>query len=499
MEYKSLPSGLHSVRSDLVYFIHEGYAAVSAFVQEESHEQHRNASFVAVGVLVPSFGRLGRAWTHAEELTRLAEGLVKTPAGSEDLERFWTEHKLDDAAKGSDAAPIARRGSLTAGLKRKRGPSDVDAGMKTDVSATHPALYMPALLDTFGPLLFPLYRAALLRKRILLMGGPPVQPQCNAVYILSVLASLPSALGEVLQPNVEPLFRIHPLYSVGIHDIPSLSSRNDESGWIATTTDDILGEKHQLYDVLVDLTSRTKDPRRRWPRIRTSDGRIVKATQRDLRRYRLLRSELRRTQLARERYSNDADGDNDVEVDRDTNALLGSTTGSKEDGPADVQSDESEAVESVRWTAMAYDSFMWWASAGEQNAVEQEETSADRQLLEDLPDIHEAMPAALRDDVEEEGALHAQVIATVLTAYFHRLTSLIIHTLAGIVEEADDETEDGIEEDAIQISADGMRRMGLDAGSEADRAFVHEAVKLYFGRDAVVADGAVRVCGMRVC
>ena len=47
------------------------------------------------------------------------------------------------------------------------------------LSSNHPALSMPAFLDMFGPLAFPIYRAALLRKRILLAGTPPVQQSCD--------------------------------------------------------------------------------------------------------------------------------------------------------------------------------------------------------------------------------------------------------------------------------------------------------------------------------
>ena len=52
----------------------------------------------------------------------------------------------------------------------------------------HPALSLPDFTDAFGPLLFPLYRAALLRKRILLVTDAPVQEPCNygeAVCFLS--------------------------------------------------------------------------------------------------------------------------------------------------------------------------------------------------------------------------------------------------------------------------------------------------------------------------
>ena len=47
------------------------------------------------------------------------------------------------------------------------------------VSSHHPALSLPLFLDTFGPLIFPLFKAALLRKRILLVGQAPVELACN--------------------------------------------------------------------------------------------------------------------------------------------------------------------------------------------------------------------------------------------------------------------------------------------------------------------------------
>lgn len=74
VEYKSLPSGLHTVKEDLIYFVHDKYAGLSAFVNAPSAEESRNARMIAVGVLVPlSYGRLGRSWKHAENLKSLAQ------------------------------------------------------------------------------------------------------------------------------------------------------------------------------------------------------------------------------------------------------------------------------------------------------------------------------------------------------------------------------------------------------------------------------------------
>jgi hypothetical protein len=72
VEYKSLPSGLHNCDSDLVYFVHEQYAGISAFANRPAHESERNAHFAAVGLLVPlTYGRLGRSWLHAHQLRQL--------------------------------------------------------------------------------------------------------------------------------------------------------------------------------------------------------------------------------------------------------------------------------------------------------------------------------------------------------------------------------------------------------------------------------------------
>lgn len=74
VEYKSLPSGLHAVPEDLVYFVQGAHAGLSAFVNAPTHDAGmRNARMLAVGVLVPlSYGRLGRAWRLAEGLKEVA-------------------------------------------------------------------------------------------------------------------------------------------------------------------------------------------------------------------------------------------------------------------------------------------------------------------------------------------------------------------------------------------------------------------------------------------
>ncbi|KAI5368123.1 Putative protein LCHN/Anr2 [Septoria linicola] len=505
VEFKSLPSGLHAVKEDLVYFLHGGNAGISVFVQEEADARHRNANFVAVGALVPlNHGQLGQSWAHAEELRRLAKKTVGRPTDTDVLQSFWEQHRADNnAAKSSPAS------NDSAAAKRKRAASEATlAGFNAPSSwpLDHPALHAPAMLETFGPLLFPLHRAALARQRVLFLGGPSVQKNSNTVYLTSILSTISKYFAESLPSEAEPLFRSSPLFSVGVHDIPELSSRqSDTGGWIGTSTDEILGDKKDLYDLLIRLPSHTASSRT-WPEVKTSSGRIVKASQRDLRRWTLLRRELRR--LRRQTITRFADESPTASSDSDHRPLLerrdtGNTLAHDLTDPILPTRDDTGAVEPPTWSAMAYRGFMWWASAGDVNAWESEESTADEELLFDMPDlIGDIFPdnengngQRTQEDKESE---YARAAATLLVAYFRRVTEGILRPMGAIVEAADDATEEGVKEDEIEVGGVDLRAMGLDSWSEADKGFVKDMMKTWFGRDAVLADNGLRVCGVRM-
>lgn len=196
VEYKSLPSGLHTVTDDLIYFVHDAYAGLSAFVNAPVEDTEvRNARMLAVGVLVPlSYGRLGRAWRHAEGLKEIASKIVLNGKDTSMLETYWENNKAHDDTTQKEAS--ASKESLESskvtfqeqskppkkeGPTRHRSASD-GAGILAPghkLSSYHPAWSLTALLDTFGPLIFPIQRAALLRKRILISCHAPVQEICN--------------------------------------------------------------------------------------------------------------------------------------------------------------------------------------------------------------------------------------------------------------------------------------------------------------------------------
>ena len=315
---------------------------------------------------------------------------------------------------------------------------------------------------------------------------------------------MPRALQESVATENERA-HLQPLFNVGVFDITRLETHKD--GWMACTTDDILGEKKKLYDLLVEMPSPNAAPGHAWPRLRTPDGELVKATQRDLRRYDSLRKELRRIErdtLAGRQYrdmeSESLDGSQgeDVPLVRPEKQLL------EDDGDV-LQAAEAEIVRPESWSAAAYKSFMWWASAGEMDAWEADEALVDQALLEDLPDFNKIAGSEHESDsgdtAEDEVDLtqSAQRVATILVAYFHRVTQAILQTLADNIEHADDDTEEGYEEDAIEVSNDDMRRMGLDSWNTGDRQFVQDVIRLYFKREASIEDNSLNMCGLRLC
>lgn len=325
-------------------------------------------------------------------------------------------------------------------------------------------------------------------------------PSCTdqvPVYDLSILSNVPQPLQDSISTE-NGSARLRPLFNVGISDITRLETHED--GWLACTTDDILGEKKKLYDILVEMPPSTTAPGHKvWPKLRIPDSTVIKATQRDFRRYGSLRRELRKTtrRSSTGMHYHDAEPDGgEADENQDESApLVESLNHSHEKDLTFPQSAEAEIVQPETWSAVAYRSFMWWASAGEKDAWEAEETLIDEALLDDLPDLDDF--ADFPSD--EDGTREAQNVATILVAYFHRVTGVVLQTLTNIVERADDSTEEGYEEDAIEISEDDMRRMGTDPWSPRDRQFVQDAVKLYFNREAVIEDDGVRMCGMRIC
>ena len=119
--------------------------------------------------------------------------LIKDPTSTNVLEEFWELHKVRDSSPDAESdslptsptsvsyQPLRTASGKPKGHGRNRSASDGTVLLRPEnnLSAYHPAWSLPDLLETFGPLIFPIYRAALLRKRILVVTHAPVEQTCN--------------------------------------------------------------------------------------------------------------------------------------------------------------------------------------------------------------------------------------------------------------------------------------------------------------------------------
>ena len=356
----------------------------------------------------------------------------------------------------------------------------------------------------------------------------PLQPDGRLltmiVYDISLLSGLPTSTSDLVP--LEPLpIRLPPLFSVGLHDIDTLSrgsrsstrSEDEGFGWAACTTDDILSQKKDLYDYVIRLPpSHAQHAERKvWPQIFDSAGKEIKATQRDLRRYRILKREIQQFDSAK-RTSPDLSRSltslNQASYETDTSSTL-----------------DADLAEEKSIMALVYEGYMWWAAAGEKRTDLDEEEQQDAALLQQRnnEDGSRRPPSSARSPAGMDSLSRGSTTLEVtIVAFFHRLTTQIMTSIADIVTDADDASVieapgEGEEDDTaaisndstplisaeeneqrrtISVEADDLSHMGLDLWSESDRTFVKELISFYWGRKAsVTTTPRIECCGVRIC
>lgn len=125
-------------------------------------------------------------------LTLQTSEMIVDTSKTQVLEDYWEEHKATDTKVAAESDPFDTPSSVKfqsirpppskpQAHSRNRSASDGTALLPAghNLSSYHPAWSLPSLLETFGPLIFPIHRAAVLRKRILIVAHAPVEETCN--------------------------------------------------------------------------------------------------------------------------------------------------------------------------------------------------------------------------------------------------------------------------------------------------------------------------------
>lgn len=265
--------------------------------------------------------------------------------------------------------------------------------------------------------------------------------------------------------------------------------------------------KDTLWDMLITMppehSVNAKD--KVWPTVECPRGQPVKATQRDLRRFNTLRTGLARLATSSTPPTSSSGTNHHRRVS--TSHSHHSTFQSPDDS-------FDKVTEPLSWAALAYNGYMWWASAGEQlRSEEQEENSRDAALLTDLTPSPQA-PMTMPNPAESLASLASArrtsdeaKVELAIIAYFHRLTTQMLSILSDLIDGADEAYPSSSDEDSsllqeqnpVTVDSRSVENMGLDVWSVEDKEFVTELMRIYFGRTASIEGKGVEVCGVRVC
>ncbi|PBK87215.1 hypothetical protein ARMGADRAFT_1047655 [Armillaria gallica] len=257
LEFSALPSGLHLVEQDVIYFTKDEHHGVCVFRRRKTTEQgHRGFRLSSLGILLAKSAR-SKPWRHLSALkdlvatiyTRLEVSEILEP-NDEDWEpaRFFFEERK------------VRQDDL-GGAGQWNGWSFEFDGDENEGPVGNPTLHLPHLLRILGPSSLTLYKHVIGRKRILIFTLPPVQAACILCHVAADMCyeyqeASPNSTAGRLQGKCKE--GINVLGLVTLSDLDRMQKEGTSGrGWIACTTDAIFLEKPSHYDLLIDLTAST--------------------------------------------------------------------------------------------------------------------------------------------------------------------------------------------------------------------------------------------------
>lgn len=477
IEYRALPSGIHEYSSTTLYLTHELqgvlHYGMARFRQVDFNPENTiNAAnldrllvkMYSLGVLVeplkglfwPPLQYLSLGW----EYTNAVDATLVEFLNNEDLSLLIRLNEL--LSHDSLAVP-------------KAAPS----------YDKHPLSRLPAALSLVGPLLFPLYKAAILRKRILIFGS---SSQANATllsdcqtnrdpgtagalaYLLSLLSIIPK---DVPLEDPETPRSSQPIYTIGLNDLES-HFFTKFPGYIATTGDEILKMQTNVYDIsllipasdclscLMSSSSEPKTP--------------IKSTYNDYSKF------LKLYQKLPQEGSSVAMADDLASIKTSTSLFsalgLAFSSSDKFKLQWEPQWWLTDATSPMSWREYVWLAFAWFASAG----------ATDR----------EAETIDLADAQAEDDARSLLVRLTNIVAQFHRLTKKWFYIIDEIVSEMVEYVQSDIHGQLVlELTIQDVVDMELDPYSLQDLEFIREFVLTYWGHmvsDVDIGLGIHGVC-----
>ena len=231
IEYKAMPSGCHNVTEDFVYFKHvdsvtgDRLFGLACFhnMTVDANGDERGSRMRSVGVLAPSYAGLPQ---HLAALQDEAVQCNADPGNYARLQAYFDAHR----AGGTGGNPGGKGGTspggamgdppraLSSGVRSPwgglgKGGPNTDRIVDLDDPTRHT---LAQIFQFFGPSIFTIWKALLLRMRVLFYTPVPVGAVCNRVH---AVCSLSDCDERAFQALVEP----QPVFFVNVADIDDLS------------------------------------------------------------------------------------------------------------------------------------------------------------------------------------------------------------------------------------------------------------------------------------
>ncbi|KAF8321111.1 hypothetical protein DL93DRAFT_2152373 [Clavulina sp. PMI_390] len=235
VEYLTLPSGLHAIEEDVLYYTHNDHHGVCVFRRRETSEEGlRGARLGALCVLVAKSAS-PQPWLHLPALKRLSD-TIDVSENSVPTSTF-VQHFEDRRA----AFPILETDALLQSSIFHRLSNPIE-----------PISSFPEFLATLGPCTPTLLKAILCSRRIVIYTHPSTEMASRFATLATQIcfSSLPSHSQQAFTESFSNVGL------VGLFDIERLKAMSQNGqGWIACTTEKLFLEKPQLYDMVIDLTT----------------------------------------------------------------------------------------------------------------------------------------------------------------------------------------------------------------------------------------------------
>uniref|UniRef100_D8Q6V7 Protein LCHN n=1 Tax=Schizophyllum commune (strain H4-8 / FGSC 9210) TaxID=578458 RepID=D8Q6V7_SCHCM len=190
LEFSALPSGLHLVEQDVVYFTKDGHHGVCAFRRRRTTEHgHRGFRLSSVGILLAK-SRRPRPWMHTsalKDLTTMIYARLEASGVLEPADGDWEAARTFFEARRVREPTLGGAGDWNGWVADLEDPPTSDGFVNPDPSSQPPVLHLPHLLRILGPTALTLYKHILGRRRIMVYTLPPVEAACILCQVASDL------------------------------------------------------------------------------------------------------------------------------------------------------------------------------------------------------------------------------------------------------------------------------------------------------------------------